>query len=128
VARPGGAGRGGGASGLSGLTPEAAGQFIVSLLGVRPPENYRSEQALGVSLKHACDDLRAFYEEAATAQPGPLSAVELESWYYFGTVAGEVLRELRRVCLNSEDKSVRTFAELTLLPRGVVHRLEASRP
>jgi hypothetical protein len=119
--------RGGGTSGLSGLTPEAAGVFIVAFLSTREPQNYRPDQALGLSLKHACDDLRAFYEEAATAQPGSLSAAELESWYYFGTVAGEVLRELRRVCLTSEDKSIRLFAELTLLPRGVVHQLRAGR-
>jgi hypothetical protein len=119
--------RGGGTSGLSGLTPEAAGAFIVAFLGAREPQNYRPEQALGLSLKHACDDLRAFYEEAATAQPGELSAEELENWYYFGTVAGEVLRELRRVCVNSDDKSIRLFAELTLLPRGVVHKVRAGR-
>jgi hypothetical protein len=114
--------RGGDTSGLSGLTPEKAGAFIVAFLGSRAPANYRPEQALGVSLKQACDDLRAFYEDAAGAQPGRLSAAELEHWYYFGTVAGEVLRELRRVCLNSGDKSVRVFAELTLLPRAVVNK------
>jgi len=117
--------RGGGTSGLSGLTPEAAGAFIMSFLGTHPPENYRSEQPLGVSLKQACDDLRAFYEEAATAQPGQLSSAQLQAWYYFGTTAGEVLRELRNVCLQSDDKSLRLFAELTLLPRGVAQRVRA---
>lgn len=120
--------RGGGTSGLSGLTPEQAGAFIVAFLATHMPANYRPEQALGFSLKHACDDLRAFYEDAATAQPGQMSAAELEDWYYFGTVAGEVLRELRRVCLNSDDKSLRLFAELTLLPRGVVHKMQAGTP
>ena len=120
--------RGGGTSGLSGLTPEAAGAFIVAFLGTDVPPNHRPEGALGVSLKQACDDLRAFYEEAATAQPGQMSAAQLEHWYYFGTVAGQVLRELRRACLNSGDKSVRLFAELTLLPRGVVHRMQADAP
>lgn len=114
--------RGGGTSGLSGLAPEQAGAFLVAFLGNSAPANYRPEQALGVSLKHACDDLRAFYEDAAGAQPGRLSAAELEHWYYFGTVAGEVLRKLRRVCLNSGDRSVRLFAELTLLPRAVMHK------
>jgi hypothetical protein len=120
--------RGGGTSGLSGLTPEAAGAFIVAFLSSQHPPNYRSEQALGISLKHACDDLRAFYEEAATAQPGRMAAAELEDWYYFGTVAGEVLREPQPICLNSGDQSTRLFAQLTLLPRGVVHKVEASTP
>jgi hypothetical protein len=65
-----------------------------------------------------------FYEEAATAQPGSLSVAQLEDWYYFGTIAGEVLRELYRACLASDDKSLRLFAELTLLPRGVVHKMQ----
>jgi hypothetical protein len=119
--------RGGSTSGLSGLTPEAAGAFIVAFLGAGELQNYRPEQAPGLSLKHACDDLRAFYEEAATAQPGNLSAAELEDWYYFGTTAGQVLRELRRVCVDSDDKSIRLFAELTLLPRGIVHKVQAGR-
>jgi hypothetical protein len=117
--------RGGGTSGLSGLAPEAAGAFIVAFLGAHKPPNHRPEQALGMSVKHACDDLRAFYEEAGTAQPGALSATELEDWYYFGTVAGQVLQELRRICLNSDDASLRQFAELTLLPRSVLQKLAA---
>jgi hypothetical protein len=117
--------RGGGTSGLSGLAPEAAGGFIVAFRGGPPPARDRLEQPLGVSLKHACDDLRAFYEEAATAQPGQLSAAQLQDWYYFGTIAGEVLRELRRVCLESDDESVRQVAKLTLIPRNVVQKAQA---
>jgi hypothetical protein len=119
--------RGHATSNLSGLTPEAAGAFVVAFLGARPPPNYRTEQALALSLKQACDDLRAFYEEAAISQPGSMSATQLESWYYFGTVVGQVLRELRRVCMNSDDKSIRLFAELTLLPRGVVGRMQGRK-
>ena len=117
--------RGGSTGGLSGLTPDAAGAFIVSFLGLHPAANYRPEQTLGQSLKYACDDLRTFYEEAATAQPGHLSATDLEDWFYFGTTAGEVLRELQRVWLGSDDKSVRLFAELTLIPRSVAHKARA---
>jgi hypothetical protein len=118
--------RGGGTSGLSGLTPEAAGAFIVAFLGANPPDNYRPDQALSLSLKQACDDLRAYYEEAATAQPGQLSSAQLEDWYYFGTVAGEVLRDLRGACLASADESLRGLARLTLLPRGVLQRVQGS--
>jgi hypothetical protein len=110
---------------VSGLTPEAAGAFVAAFLGAQPPENYRPAQPLGLSLKQACDDLRAFYEEAATAQPGQLSAVALEDWYYFGTVAGQVLRQLQRVCSQSDDKIIRRLAELTLLPRSALQQMHA---
>jgi len=119
--------RGGGTSGLSGLTPEAAGAFVVAFLGASPPENYQPDQPLVVSLKRACDDLRAFYEESATAQPGQLSSAQLQDWYYFGTTAGEVLRELRRVCLAAEDASLRSLAQLTLLPRNVIKTMEGGQ-
>lgn len=120
--------RGAGTFGLSGLAPDAVAAFVVAFLGAQPPQNYRPAQPLALSLKHACDDLRAFYEDAGGAQPGRLSSAEVESWYYFGTVAGEVLRELQRICLKSADESLRTLARLTLIPRNVAHRMQADTP
>lgn len=117
--------RGGATAGLSGLTPEAAGAFVAAFLQ-QPPDNPRPQQPLWLSLKQACDDLRAFYEEAATAQPGALSAAALEDWYYFGTVAGETLRSLYRVCVTGDDAGLRRLASLTLLPRSVVEKMHSA--
>ena len=114
--------RGGSTMGLSGLDPGAAGAFIASFLGSTAAANYRPQQPLAVSLKHACDDLRAFYEEAAGEQPGRMSAAGLENWFYMGTVAGEVFRALQGVCLLSEDAALRAFAQLTLVPRSIANR------
>jgi hypothetical protein len=111
--------------GVSQRTPAEAGAFVVSFLSAHPARSGRAEEPVAQSLKYACDDLRAFYEEAASAQPGALSSVELEHWLYFGTVAGEVLRELQKVCLRSDDDQIRALAKLVLIPRAVVN--EAKR-
>jgi len=117
--------RGGTTLGVSGRTPAAAGAFIVSFLSAQPAPSEGSTETIAQSLKFACDDLRAFYEEAASAQPGALTSAELVHWLYFGTVAGEVLRELQQAGLRSDDKRIRAFAKLVLIPRAVAN--EAKR-
>ena len=47
----------------------------------------------GEQLKHAAEDLKAFYNEAATSQPGHSTAHELESWYWQESVPGKVTME-----------------------------------
>lgn len=110
--------RGGSTVGLTGWTPERAAGFVVSFLGSSAPLN-TSDRSLGEALKLAVDDLRAFYEEAATAQPGALSADAMERWFYLNTVAGEVLRAVHRAGLASSDDTLRFVAAKLLLPRSV---------
>jgi hypothetical protein len=119
--------RGGTTVGVSGRTPAQAGAFVVSMLGERPAPAVRPEEPLAQSLKYDCDDLRAFYEEAAGAQPGALSGAALERWLYFGTVLGEVVLALRQVCLRSEDQAIRHLGKLLLIPRAVANEAERRR-
>jgi len=116
-------------SGISGLSVEEAAAFVLAFAGGAAAFNHRPHQALGVSLKQACDDLRAFYEEAAGAQPGGLFAQAMEEWFYHGTVMGEVLIRLWREGRESSDGSVRRMTQLLLLPRGVQRAARnASKP
>jgi hypothetical protein len=112
-------------SGISGLSVEEAAAFVLTFAGGTPPVNYRPKQALGLSLKQACDDLRAFYEEAAGAQPGGLSAQAMEEWFYLSTVMGEVLARLWGQRRDSRDESVRITIERLLIPRAVQQRLRS---
>lgn len=107
--------------GISGLTPEQAVDFVVSRIGANPLPNYNPEITLAKSLKLACDDLRAFYEEAASAQPGRLTSKALERWYYLDTIAGQVLHQLRDLCLASNDDTLQLIGKLILIPRSIVH-------
>lgn len=113
--------RGGTTVGVSGRTPAEAGAFVVSMLGGQALPGAQPDEPPALALKYACDDLRAYYEEAGSAQPGALSGAELERWYYLGTVAGEVLRALQQVCAASDDPALRHFAKLQLIPRAAAN-------
>lgn len=109
--------------GLSGLRIEAIADFIASYLGDAPLPNYQPESPLGVALKRACDDLKAYYYEACAAQPGNLSASAIQDWFWRDTAAGRAFLELKAVCLASADKSVKLFGSNSLVPRAVQHSL-----
>lgn len=89
------------AVGLSGLRDDAVEEMasFLALLAAgespNPPEG-ASEQ-MPVLLRFLVDDLRAFYLEAAAAQPGRASptATELSDWLYRETVFGNALYRLR---------------------------------
>jgi hypothetical protein len=112
--------RGGTGVGMSGLSPEQAGAFVAAFLGATPPPNPRPEQPLGQTLKFAADDLRAFYEEAAAAQPGELPPDALQRWFYLETAVGEALRAVRRTALAGTDASLRLVADRSLVPRAML--------
>ncbi len=109
--------RGGTTVGLAGGEPTEAAGFLVSLLADAAPAAGAGDRALATSIKLACDDLRAYYEEAALAQPGTLGSAELGDWYYRQTIAGDVLARLRERLLGVEDAALKNLAERMLIPR-----------
>ena len=70
------------------------------------------------ALKHATEDLKAFYLDAATAKPGHASPTAVSDWLWNETAAGDLIRDLRRVCLDSGDDALRHLAERFLVPWG----------
>ncbi len=70
-------------------------------------------------LKFASDDLRAFYHEAATAQPGanyPTDA-DLNDWLFNQTLLGTVLRQIVGRMRQSEDRRVAGLV-IGMIPAG----------
>jgi len=47
-------------------------------------------------LKHAVEDLKAFYNESAVSQPGNPSAKDIEDWYWGETEAGKMIRQIKK--------------------------------
>lgn len=117
--------RGGTSAGLAGMTPERSAEVLLYYLDGHDPANAGEGRSIAEALKFACDNLRAFYEEAVSAQPGALSPDAIEQWFYLQTVAGEVIHEVRRSALAGGDATLRVLADLLLLPRSIVHRPEA---
>ena len=72
-----------------------------------------------VRLKFASDDLRAFYHESATAQPGasyPTDA-DLNGWLFNQTLLGAVLRQIVGRMRESDDRRVSGMV-IGMIPAG----------
>lgn len=67
------------------------------------------------SLRWSAGDLKSYYLEAATAQPGTDAAGQLESWFWQETAGGEMLKLLREICLTHDDPGVRDVGEFMLV-------------
>jgi hypothetical protein len=113
--------------GVSGLTIEEAARFAASYAGDTPAAPYAEDLTAGVALKRACDDLKAYHYEAVAAQPGNLSAKDIDRWFWFDTATARVFLQIRQACLRSEDKSLQPLGKLTLVPRAIAHALTEPR-
>ncbi len=110
--------------GVSGMDVDVIPDFICSFLGDGLPENPRKDVSLPYTLNFVTDDLKAYYYEAMTAQPGqesPSSEV-LSNWFWDETVAGKVLRAVKAVCKKSEDGMMRIVGALLIVPAAQVFR------
>ncbi|MEK7353231.1 MAG: hypothetical protein AABZ77_01830 [Chloroflexota bacterium] len=107
--------------GASGMDPAAIGDFIYSFLSSSQPDNPRGDIPVTYTLKLAADDLKAYYFEGITAQPGQehASSRTLTDWYWDETVAGKVLMAIKDKYENSEDRTMRGAARGFLVPREV---------
>lgn len=111
-----------GASGLGADQIELmAGELARFAGGAEPQGNGEAGWAhpAPVRYKFMADDLRAFYHEAAAAQPGarPGSDADLNGWVFGQTQLGEVLRLAADRFQASGDQRVATLA-IGLIPAG----------
>lgn len=101
------------AVGLSGLTPGDAEQMASVLIDVARGDPYQAPEGarheLPLLVRYLADDLKAFYLEAAAAQPRSRrpSARELNSWLFTETVFGSVLYDARDAVNEVADRATR---------------------
>lgn len=108
--------------GASGLEVEAAARFAAALLDGEA-ENPRPELPLAETLKLACEDLKAYYAEAVTAQPGTAtSSRAVADWFWGETTAGTLFLKLQAVCAAHPDKGMRVLGRNFFVPRDQAHR------
>ena len=110
--------------GVSGLDLDTIGDFICSFLGDGVPENPPQDISLTYTLNLATDDIKAYYCEGITAQPGqesPSSKV-LSDWFWGETMAAKVLLAIKEVCMKSEDGLMRIVGKLLIVPTAQAHR------
>jgi hypothetical protein len=113
--------------GVSGLALEDLGDFIYAFVKGEEPENPRSEMPLVYTLKLAVEDLKAYYIEGITAQPGQSGASSraLQDWFWDDTAAGKVLLALKKVCEASPDRMMNMMGGHFLVPGEVARRQAA---
>lgn len=102
--------------GVSKLSMAEIGDFLCSFLTDGIPPNPRSEIPFASEIRYTADDLKAYYNESVTAQPGMEStdSKPLAEWFWKDTFAGKVLLGAREVCLKSPDQAIQRAA---LVPR-----------
>jgi hypothetical protein len=109
--------------GVSGLAVERAARYAASWLGASPEPPWADGLSAGAALKLVCDDVKAYYYEAAAARSGDARPQAIDQWFWRDTAAATLFLALRTMCERNEDPSLRPLAELVLVPRAIVHTL-----
>ena len=105
--------------GVSGVDVDtlAVADFISSFLSDKQPQNPNPDYPLAHTLNLATDDLKAFYTEAVTAQPGSTgTSDQLADWFYGQTVAGRLLYAIKDKGIQSDDQYLKIVAGALLIP------------
>jgi hypothetical protein len=115
--------------GVSGIPLDDIGDFIYSFVKGEIPKNPRNDIELITTLKLAIDDLRAYYTEGATAQPGQenASSKSINDWFWNDTIAHKVLLALLDVCEKSPDETVKMMATY-FVPTDVYAQYKGKAP
>jgi hypothetical protein len=73
----------------------------------------------------AAEDLKAYYFEAVSAQPGqPTDSLSLANWFWGETVAALVINSIRKICLEHRDINMELLGKLLLVPRRQLYRFK----
>jgi hypothetical protein len=71
-----------------------------------------------LALRFLCDDVKALYGEAAQAEGAAPSGLQVDTWFWQQTTAGQLLIALRDVALSSENNALRTVGVIPAKPRA----------
>ena len=86
-------------------------------------KNPQPEISLGNFLKIASEDFKAWYMEAATAQPGRSTSLEIQNWFWGKTTAGAIFLDLNYVFTISDDPLLQYMSRSSFVPRNQRFRL-----
>lgn len=104
--------------GVSGLDIDAAVDLLAGFLDDPAIASPNPEMSQAQALKFAAEDIKAWYQEAATAKPGPSTAGTLTDWFWRETAAGALILRLAAACLGSDNAGLKNLGEKSLVPRS----------
>ena len=102
--------------GPCGLSITDAGKYLAAFLQDQATPCPRTDMPASRVLKLAYEDLKAFYTEAITAQPGFNSSLRVEDWLFKETVLGKALWRLRAICRASSDEGYQFLGRNSIVP------------
>ena len=108
--------------GVSGLKIDQIVKMLSDLFRDDVPPSPSEEHSLTDAVKLGTEDLKAFYTEAASAQPGDASGTQLVDWYWGETTAGETVLKLRALCGGKDDPAMQLLGNVLLVPTTQLHR------
>jgi hypothetical protein len=116
--------------GVSGIAIEDLDDFLYAFVKGEEPANPRDDISLVYTLKLAVEDLKAYYIEGVTAQPGQasVSSQVLQDWFWDETAAGKVLLALKKVCEASPDRMFSMIGAHFIVPGDVTRRKSVQPP
>lgn len=111
--------------GVSQLSIEDAVRYLVDFIEEPATPSRRDDIKAGPLLKLACEDLKAFYGEAMSAQPGMSSSRAVEHWLWNETALGRAFWKFREENTDHPDSYTRYLAQRTLIPDRQLHFKDA---
>ncbi|MEQ1773438.1 MAG: hypothetical protein ABL891_06590 [Burkholderiales bacterium] len=105
--------------GVTGMPPLQIVDYLSAWLDNQPPQPFRKDISPGDALKQACDELKAFYLEAKSVQPGQHSAASILEWFWMETALAQAIVQIRAIAANSTEPSAKAVAVMSLIPRSM---------
>ena len=102
--------------GPSGLSIDEAAKYVAAFLDDQHAPAPRNDMPVGRVLKLAYEDLKSYYGEAITAQPGFATSQRVEDWLFNETVFGKALWTLRDICRASDDEYYQYLGRNSIVP------------
>jgi hypothetical protein len=109
----------------TGMAPQMVADFLATLARGDEPENPLPDISLATTVKMASEDLKAYYNESVSAQPGRATdSLSLASWFWGETAAARVLNEIRKHFMISPDRERQRLGTGLLIPRTQLDRFD----
>jgi hypothetical protein len=102
--------------GLSDIPIEKAGAFLSAYLADEKAERPRAGMSPASLMRFCADDVKAYYLEAAGSGDGSPSSRQMTDWFWNQTVAGAVIKDLRRGSAGSPDKQRQALGDKGIVP------------
>jgi len=112
-------------TGVTGFSPEETAEFLSTFVKGGLPKAKSKNTSIADAIRMAAEDLKAYYFEAVSAQPGqPTDSLSLANWFWGETVAALVINGIRKICIEDRDKNMELLGKLLLVPISQLYRFK----